>query len=88
VPDSDAVIPVTVVLATRQQLHREIARWLHELGVSGGEDLGVKTSDRVVDILERRSGLFSLAASQLRLAVRRPEPAPPQLGGWSSWSGS
>ena len=40
VPDSDAVIPVTVVLATPQQLHREIARWLDELGVSGGDDLG------------------------------------------------
>jgi hypothetical protein len=36
-PDVDTVAPVTVVVATPRQLHREVARWLHELGVSGSE---------------------------------------------------
>jgi hypothetical protein len=37
-PDIDSVPPITVVVATPRQLHREVARWLHELGVSGSED--------------------------------------------------
>jgi hypothetical protein len=37
-PDVVTVAPVTVVVATPRQLHREVARWLHELGVSGTED--------------------------------------------------
>jgi hypothetical protein len=34
-PDVETVDPVTVVVAGPRQLHREVARWLHELGVSG-----------------------------------------------------
>lgn len=37
-PDVETVDPITVVVAGPRQLHREVARWLHELGVSGSGD--------------------------------------------------
>jgi hypothetical protein len=36
--DIDTAAPVTIVVSTPRQLHREVARWLHELGVSTSED--------------------------------------------------
>jgi hypothetical protein len=37
-PDLDTVLPVTIVVATPRELHREVVRWLHELGVSDRDD--------------------------------------------------
>jgi hypothetical protein len=37
-PDLDTIPPITIVVATPRQLHREVVRWLHELGVSDCDD--------------------------------------------------
>jgi len=37
-PNIETVDPITVVVAGSRQLHREVARWVHELGISGSED--------------------------------------------------
>jgi hypothetical protein len=37
-PDVETVDPITVVVASPRQLHHEVARWLHDLGVNGSED--------------------------------------------------
>lgn len=37
-PEMDAVVPVTVVVTSPRQLHREVTMWLRELGVEDPDD--------------------------------------------------
>lgn len=37
-PDVNTVPPVTIVITTPRQLHREVTRWLHQLGIDRSDD--------------------------------------------------